>query len=67
MNHNIYNVVNKQIREKDNRDRLATKGTFKNKGLNEKGTNIFSSIYRIFDTPPQRFLSTSFSKKKNQN
>ena len=44
--------VNKGIREKENRDCFATKGTFKNKGLEEKRTNIFSLIWRIFDSPP---------------
>jgi len=44
MNHSSHNEVNKGIREKDHLDCLATKGTIKNKGLKEKGTNIFSSF-----------------------
>ena len=46
--------VNKGIREKEIRDCFATKGTFKNKVFEEKRTNIFSSTWRIFDTPPDR-------------
>ena len=70
MNHTSHNEVNKGIREKGNRNCLATKGSFKNKGLKEKRTNIFSSLYGIFYTPLSGLFnplrSITYNKRTNE-